>query len=157
MAGDRQKGDGRDLLVSNGSGGPDIPLLKKKDEKEEKKGTGLVAAPGGGGGGGGKPLFRWLGVGGRPGQALSGAGKAALGAAGAGAVSRSGLIPGLVNFFSSNGGLALLTALLSGLAFYGFYAFSLSPRGGASGRYSVFPQRESSALTSAESKRGEEN
>ncbi len=132
-------------------GTPEIPTLKEK-EKERKGGAVIVGQSGGSPG----VLYRWFGIGGQGAARVGGgvAGKAAGGAASAakavagGAVAaapRYGLIPTLVNFVSSNLGMAALSMALTGGAVYTLYTLGMNATNGGNGQPRVFAKRDKGA------------
>ncbi|HVE12195.1 MAG TPA: hypothetical protein VNI01_02265 [Elusimicrobiota bacterium] len=93
---------------------PEIAVQKKKDEEKDRKGGAILVGPGSAGQSGGF-LFRLFGLGSPGAGGLAGAGAGAeLGAAAEAS--------GVWSFLTSNAGLALMTALLSGAAVFGFLA-----------------------------------
>lgn len=116
--------------ASSSDEGPDIPILK--EQKKERKGGALPFVRGGEEGGG--LLQRWMGMGG------------AAGAAGG----KAGLLAPLAGFFSSNAGLALLTAAFTGASVYGLYTVGMSSSGEPAHKGRAFPAAQHGFLSDTE-------
>ena len=134
----------------------DIPELKQK-EREHKGGAIAVGSQSGGSPG---LLYRWFGIGGQnaaggaarmgagaaskaAGTAASGAQSAALGAAAA--APQYGLLPTLINFVSSNLGMAALSMALTGGAVYTLYNLGMKSADSGPQQARVFAQRDRGA------------
>jgi len=132
------------------NGTPDIPTLQEK--KKEQKGGAVVVGQSGGSPG---VLYRWFGIGGQGaagGAARVGAGAAskAVGGTAAKAVAggaiaaapKYGLVPTLINFVSSNLGMAALSMALTGGAVYTLYNLGMKATDGQQGKARVFAKHD---------------
>ncbi|MFH2202143.1 MAG: hypothetical protein ABIJ96_03425 [Elusimicrobiota bacterium] len=140
---------------------PEIPNLKTKEAREKKGGA---VAVGQGSGGSGGFLARWFGAGARPaGSALSSgagsaarvAGRASIGvgksfAGGGASALKLGLVPSLINFFSSSVGMGALTAAISGSAAFALFTMSGVANEARQGDRMLFPSSTREAIAEKE-------